>query len=311
VFLGAAHYQLNELAEAEQSLTPLVSDPVLNASTQVFLQGGFALASTLQASGRPDQAREIADRMEQGMLRIRNPILLQHTRAFRADLALRQGRTAEALRWAEDFDPKPFRLIYRFYAPEITLAKVLIAEGSEESLRRAERYLDRLEAFLVRTHNRLFTIPALALRALLLSRRGDEPGAVERLGRSVALAEPGGAVRVFADLDPEIGGLLNRLPLETEVVRFVGRVRAAFGGEGQPADVGVRRNGAGSLTGREIEILQLLSQRLSNKEIARQIYVAPGTVKRHAENIYKKLGVHGRRDAVSKAVGLGLLLEHR
>jgi len=311
-FLGVAHYQLNELREAEKVLAQLVSVPVLNATSQVFLQGGFALASTFQARGRPDRAREIADRIEQGVLRIRNPILLHHTRAFRADLALRQGRVAEAFRWAEEYDPPPFRLIYRFYAPEITLGKVLIAEGSEESRRRAEDYLARLEAFLSRTHNRLFTIPVLALRALILSRKGDEPGALELLGRAVALAQPGGAIRVFADLDPEVGELLNRLPLDDGGVRFAGRVMAAFRGEGTlPVAAAGTRNGTGPLTDREFEILELLARRLSNKEIARRIYVAPGTVKRHTENIYKKLGVHRRHDAVTKAVGLGILQEPR
>jgi len=310
LFLGATQYQLNELADAEESLAPLMAERFLGATSQLFVQGGFALASVLQATGRPGGACEIADRLEQGMLRIGNAEFLQHARAFRAELALRQGRVAEAARWAGQVDPEPFRLIYRFYAPEITLAKVLVAEGSAESLRRADKYLNRLEAFLARTHNRIFSIPVLALGALLRSRHGDETGAIERLSRAVALGQPGGAIRVFADLPPEIGRLLNRLELDDEGLRYVGRILAASRQDESPvAAAGDRRDVVDPLTAREVEILALLARRLSNKEIAQQIHLSAGTVKRHTENIYQKLAVHGRRDAVAKAVGLGILRE--
>jgi len=307
-FLGVAHYQLNELEEAEEALGPLVSDHSLEFGTQVFLQGGFALACTYQASGRPDKARETASRVEEGMHQIRNDAFLHHARAFNAELALRQGRTEEAVRWAEAYDPEPFRLIYRFYAPEITLAKVLIAEATEESHRRAESYLSRLTSFLSQTHGKIFSIPSLALQALLLSRRGDEEIALALLKRSVALAQPGGAVRVLADLDPGICRLLKRLDLDEDGARYVDRVLAAFGTDaGSNPDSERLRDGVGALTRRQLEILEFLARRWSNKEIAAQIRVSTGTVKRHTEDIYRKLGVHGRREAVNKAVDLGIL----
>ncbi len=55
--------------------------------------------------------------------------------------------------------------------------------------------------------------------------------------------------------------------------------------------------------------LGMLAMRLSNKEIAGQLHVSPATVKRHAESIYDKLGVRGRREAVAKAMELGILTE--
>jgi LuxR family transcriptional regulator, maltose regulon positive regulatory protein len=63
------------------------------------------------------------------------------------------------------------------------------------------------------------------------------------------------------------------------------------------------------LSDRELEVLALLSRRLTNKEIAHELSVSPMTVKRHAVNIYGKLGVAGRREAVSRALDLGLLLD--
>ena len=61
------------------------------------------------------------------------------------------------------------------------------------------------------------------------------------------------------------------------------------------------------LTERELEILNLLSRRLSNKGIAERLFIAPGTVKRHTNTIYRKFNVHSRRDTVAKARGLGFI----
>ncbi len=64
-----------------------------------------------------------------------------------------------------------------------------------------------------------------------------------------------------------------------------------------------------SLTNRECEILALLAARLSNREIAERLFISPATVKRHSVNLYAKLEVHGRREAVNKAVTMGLVAE--
>ena len=61
------------------------------------------------------------------------------------------------------------------------------------------------------------------------------------------------------------------------------------------------------LTSRELEVLALLPERLSNKEIAHRLGLAPTTVKRHTVNLYGKLGVNKRWDAVIKAEALGVL----
>ena len=59
------------------------------------------------------------------------------------------------------------------------------------------------------------------------------------------------------------------------------------------------------LTAREMDVLMLLREPLSNKEIASQLYLSPSTVKRHTINLYGKLGVHSRREAVAAAIDLG------
>jgi LuxR family maltose regulon positive regulatory protein len=88
-----------------------------------------------------------------------------------------------------------------------------------------------------------------------------------------------------------------------EVARLLNAFPARPGRLALTAQTGL----AEPLTERELEILALLGARESNKEIAAQLYIAPSTVKRHTLNIYRKLGVNGRREVVVRATQLGIL----
>ncbi len=91
------------------------------------------------------------------------------------------------------------------------------------------------------------------------------------------------------------------MPRQSAKTRYVGEILAAFP---EPA---ADQPLIEPLTPRELEILDLISQRLGNREIGERLHIAPGTVKRHAHGIYGKLGVHDRWLAVEKARGLGIL----
>jgi LuxR family maltose regulon positive regulatory protein len=61
------------------------------------------------------------------------------------------------------------------------------------------------------------------------------------------------------------------------------------------------------LSERELEVLQLIAEGLTNQEIGSRLYLSPNTVKVHAHNIYGKLGVNNRTQAGARARGLGIL----
>ena len=61
-----------------------------------------------------------------------------------------------------------------------------------------------------------------------------------------------------------------------------------------------------TLTGRERQVLGLLSQGLTNKEIARKLFITTNTVKRHLKSIFEKLGVNTRAAASSRAIQMGI-----
>jgi LuxR family maltose regulon positive regulatory protein len=158
-------------------------------------------------------------------------------------------------------------------------------------------------------------IEVLALQALAMETQGKSAAADAALRQAVDLARPGGFIRPFVDLGPPMRTMLLRLAGPGPAAETVRCILAAFP-QAQEAiasgDVEHRSRAANTglvepLTDREMEVLTLLRQRLSNKEIASQLVLSTATVKRYTVNIYQKLGVNKRRDAVIRAEALGLL----
>jgi LuxR family maltose regulon positive regulatory protein len=130
---------------------------------------------------------------------------------------------------------------------------------------------------------------------------------------ALRLAQPSRFIRLFADLGPRLVTLLNRIQVDEEGLAYAGEILAALQGSSAKQQATentfkatVEHPYVEPLSQRELQILALLAERLSNKEIADKLHISTVTVKRHAANIYQKLGVHGRRQAVAKANGLGI-----
>lgn len=316
-FQASCHYQRNELSAVVSELESQVRKPaVANAEFRALNLTILALAH--QAADNYDEAQKIRELLHDLAIRTHNPYLIEISEAFAAELAVRQGRTAEALKWASQYDPEPLQPIYSSFSPTMCLAKILVLDDSADSLKRAQALLPKLEDFMAGIHNTRFLIETLALRAILSDKIGDTALATKQLGQAISLAQPGGFIRLFVDLGPELAPLLNRLEVRGEQLQYVGRILAAYrsdGGRSSTVRVDTKRGAPFSyssglpepLSPREEEVLALLVERLTNKEIGEQLYISTATVKRHVHSIYEKLNVKGRREAVTKAVGLGLI----
>ena len=144
---------------------------------------------------------------------------------------------------------------------------------------------------------------------------GDLHKATRDLTAAISAALPGRFIRLFVDLGSSLARLLSSLDLDEESLIYVGEILAAF--RDNPATTGTAvaataaqrkdHRKVDALSKRELQILALLAERLNNREIADALNISVVTVKRHATNVYAKLGVHDRRKAVAKATGLGLL----
>ncbi len=312
--LGSVAYQRDDLAAAEAH-TRAAEGMRYAGRPVIYLQSALVYASICQARGQPDQARQQLDLAFAFLKETRSEGLMPFAQAFQAELAVRQGNSGAARHWATTIAPfLPLSLMPYFYTPHLTLPKVLLAQGTAASLEQATKVLARLQTFVTATHNTRFTIEVLALQALLHDAQGDERAALARLQQAVLLAEFGGFIRLFVDLGPRLASLLNRLHQTGVLPSYTGQILQAFGEAAPPAPqphTAIWPPGQTELveplTDRELQVLVLLAQRLTAKEIARTLVISPLTVKRHTSNIYQKLEASSRQEAVATAIRLGLL----
>lgn len=153
-------------------------------------------------------------------------------------------------------------------------------------------------------------LKAAVLQALAFHAHSERDGALHVLYDALALAEPGGLLRVFVDEGLPMAELLSEAAVQEIFPEYVGKLLAAFKQE-KPEDVQVSSLSPGPLieplSRRELEVLQLIAQGLSNDEISKRLFLALDTVKGHNRRIYDKLQVQRRTEAVARARELGLL----
>jgi LuxR family maltose regulon positive regulatory protein len=317
--LGRVRYHHGDLAAAGEHFAAVVRQPYLSYGI-CYVNSACGLALTHQAQGRPGEARKVVETAVALMLETGNTTLLPVALAFQAELALMQGQIAAAGQQVARFDPvPPLSPMYGLSSPHLTLVKVWLAQNTPASRDRAADLLGRVRAFCESTHTTRFLIEALALQALFHDIEDDEPAALAALEQAVTLAEPGGFIRLFVDLGSGLVPLLCQLRQQGVATEYIAQILAAFettdnGRMATAPAIGPLSVVGGPsssliepLTPRESEVLILLGRHLTNQEIAKQLVVSPSTVKTHTLNIYRKLEVHGRKQAVAKARELDIL----
>ena len=233
--------------------------------------------------------------------------------AWQARVWLAQGRLDLAAEWLDeealevDCDPDDFDMFRLQEA--VVVARVLIAQGRLEE---AEALLTKLHGFAQKNGLVARDIEILALASMAYQAQGNPTEALTELEGALALAEPGGFIRVFVDEGPPMARLLYKAldrEFETEYVR---RLLAAFPiAEPLQRDLMKSRDHQSELieplSGRELEVLQHMATGATNREIADQLFLSLNTIKVHTRNIYGKLGVNNRTQAVNRARELGLI----
>ncbi len=317
VGLAGIAYQRDELDAARRLLAegiPLCRQ--LNW-TQPLAAGLVTQAWLRQADVDPAGARRAMAEAERiapdpattGLL---NPVPVQ-----RARLLLAQGRVAAAARWTEEGG-----LVagdgpdYAREAGRLVLARVLLAQRRPGA---ALALLDQLAAAASAQGRTGALIEIGALRALALAAAGDADRAADALAGTLAAAAPHGHVRVLVDEGEPMADVLARLAgrrsggtVAGVPPGYLARLQAAFGARTTGPKPG---RGGGTavpglveqLTGRELEVLEMVAAGRSNPAIAGQLVVTLDTVKKHVSHVLGKLGAANRTEAVARARELGLL----
>jgi LuxR family transcriptional regulator, maltose regulon positive regulatory protein len=286
----------------------------------------LAQARIEESSGNWEAALDLLDAAEQRYLP--NPVPnLRPVAALKARVYLRQGNLLAATAWVAACGiTATDDLSYRREFEHMTLARVLLARYRREHVAGdLHDVLDLLTRLLAAAEagGRIGSqIEALLLQSLAHEALDDIGQARIPLQRALELAEPEGYVRLFVDEGAPLARLLRaqsakRKAQNEPLQPYCELLLSAFR---RSADVqtGVsetvlrfaleRSNAlAEPLTAREREVLHLIAEGLSNQELAARLHLSPQTVKVHTRNIYSKLGVASRTQAVARGRELGVL----
>jgi LuxR family maltose regulon positive regulatory protein len=311
---GYIHYFWNDLETASHYFTKAVGDRYI-LHTAGALDSLAGLALTYQALGQPESVEATLSLLLEFAQEKNYPSAITVARSCQARLSLLQGDLESAVHWLEmaDLAADPGVMFFWLEVPHITLCRILTALGSETSLNEAGEKLALYGKTNEAENNIPLLVDILLLQSLVDQKQSRSDKALASLARAIALAEPGGYIRPFLDLGPEMAGLLVSLRQKGVAQGYIERILAAFPGERKDeshhqAAVGTDSDLVEPLTPRELDVLALLAGGLTNKEIAQRLVISHGTVRQHAHNLFQKLQVNNRLQAVTKASELGIRL---
>ena len=290
--LARIHYEWNDLDAAEQTwqrslalarqiehTDRAVACEIVHARLQLARGDVAGAAVTLAEAEQDARAHHFAQQ-------------LPEIAAARVLVLLRQGHLTTAAELAQAHDLP------------LSQARVLLAQGDPAAA------LALLEPLRRRAQERRWVdeqLSATLLAALAQHAAGESGQAMDMLAEALALAEPGGLLRVFVDEGVPMARLLREALAHGVSPDLVRRLLAAFPVESPPRVGAATAHLAESLTQRELEVLALVAEGLSNQAIAGRLVLSVHTVKVHARNINGKLGVSNRTQAVARARAFGLL----
>ena len=318
VGMSDLHRERNDLEAATQHLLRSKEQGEHTGFPQNPYRWRVAMARIRDARGTPDGALDLLHEAELLYVSDLSPNV-RPIAALKARVWVAQGRLAEALDWAREQGLSAHDdLSYLREFEHLTLARVLLAryksDREERSIHEAMRLLERLLQAADEGGRTGRVIEILMLQALAHEAQGESPSALVSLERTLTLAEPEGYIRVFVDEGRPMAHLLSEAADHGIMPDYTGKLLAAFEAEGWlDSDDSPLLTAPASqilvepLSDRELEVLQLVSQGLSNREISERLYLAIITVKGHNRNIFRKLQVRRRTEAVARARELGLL----
>ncbi|RPH70770.1 hypothetical protein EHM76_06445, partial [bacterium] len=323
--LGDLYREWNMLERAEKVLQRGVEQCTLLGQADVLVDGYVCLVRFQMAMGNLSGACESLRLADQVVAKTKvDPFVQCWLEDSRLRLWAIEDDYSSIVRWMETSELSvESPLSYHYDLHHANLARALVSLGthtrSQEYLNQAVSLLDRLDEAAGRAGWVHEKIHILILRALAKKFLGCGDESISDLHQAFLLAEPGGYVRLFVDQGEPMRLLILSLRSWIEkqsgdrphlLMEYADKILAAFAStkdNPESNSLNLKSELIEPLSQRELEVLKLICQGLSNHEICERLFLALDTVKGHNRRIFEKLQVHRRTEAIARARGLSLL----
>ncbi|MFC2025588.1 LuxR C-terminal-related transcriptional regulator [Chloroflexota bacterium] len=316
LYLGLSELH-REQGDREAARQHLLRSKALGDQTEVYqYRLCRAQARKKEVQGDLDGSLDLLEEADQWLF-YRNPIPdVRPIAALKARVWDAQGRLAEAFGWVQDRGLSvDDNLYYLREFEHLTLARLLItrytSDREDGSIHEVMDLIERILKAAEEGGRMGSVIEILVLQSLAHETQGDPSKALASLKRALTLAEPEGYVRIFADEGKPMAHLLSEAAAQGIMPDYTGKLLAVIEAEKQKSEdkfyLPPAQPYIEPLSERELEVLQLIAQGFSNREIGKQLFLALNTVKGHNRKIFGKLEVRRRTEAVARARELGLL----
>jgi LuxR family maltose regulon positive regulatory protein len=315
--LGKIYYEKNELALAQEKVLDGLEHLRQGGIADNFGSFHLQLALIKLALGDLQGAQKMLHICRQIVAGYHIPRLNTLVAACQARIWLAQGKSVLASDWGREYrQSEPTEYLREL--EDLALAQVWLAEKQPNQ---ALPVLEDLLSAATAAGRCRSVIHAQALKALAHWSTGGYDHAIEILEQTLIMARPEGFIQPFMEGGGSMQQLLSEAAKRGILPEYIRELLSRFERyeDAQSVEMLAKASQAHQsaasalvdpLTPREMEVLQLLEDGLSNAEICQQLYISMPTVKSHTRNIYGKLGVHNRKDAVTQARVLGILSDN-
>jgi len=296
--LGIMHYCQNQ---DEKALGYLETAHELRhySLTLVSVPTGMSLADIYAKDGKEAESKAIIQTYEKTAMDQGGKLFVNITKSASAELAWKYQNDLSGLRWAKENDYRDFLPLVNLYSPELVQARILTTDSNPESLLLAQDIIENTIPFFEERNDNNVLFRTFVIQALIYYKSEETKKAFEFLQKAIDISSIGKYIRPYLDLGDSMKNLLLEYKATKNESKHLNEILQEF-------TIQATKNDAIVLSEREKEIL-LLSEKLTNKEVGNQLFIAEKTVKSHITNINKKLNVNSKLEAISKAKKLVLI----
>jgi len=303
--MGEILYEWDLKDQAGEHITRGLERAEMGGDVRALIAGYLALGRLALSKGDIQAATASLEHVRPMVEQASFPDWISRFERLQLDLWLVQDMLATAVSWADAMlQPGVLEARPESEPARLAVARVQIMKRDIPTLKQSQGLLENLLAAADVEGRTGILIEALALKALLEWKLGNQPDAMTALEKSLRIAEREGYVRLFVDMGLPLARLLQEARSRSVMPDYVHRLLAAYDQDTSMPAVSVLTE---PLTMREQQVLQLIAAGLTNREIAEQLYISHETVKKHVASISGKLGASNRTQAVARARELDLL----